>query len=343
MTGDWLLVETLGEEPVVVAQGRQMKNFVPIGSFLRRNPNLAAIQTAIAETVESGSALASITPKTKRVIRTEPVAMPDGRIHGVHVWCGPPDADPAERPAPGAYKADLNIAEASVTEQFLSNVGKDPAVESLTGRSLAEDIPDRNLNEGEAKALSWTIDLVAGRTFAANWGWIDQSGTFRRVGFCFRTVLETVESGEEHLMARSMNIVESVGAAPAPSDHLAHRILEGLAQPGVYRGIVDLENWTLLKWLDGPCPYYNWRGRVQMHPDDYEHYKARVIAELETGSASAVLRLGGNEGEWVPLHITLSRMELDNGVYGGLMLLRLPSSDELYDAGLDPAEQAGSN
>jgi len=343
VTGDWLLVETLGEEPVVVAQGRQMKNFVPIGSFLRRNPNLAAIQTAIAETVESGSALASITPKTKRVIRTEPVAMPDGRIHGVHVWCGPPDADPAERPAPGAYKADLNIAEASVTEQFLSNVGKDPAVESLTGRSLAEDIPDRNLNEGEAKALSWTIDLVAGRTFAANWGWIDQSGTFRRVGFCFRTVLETVESGEEHLMARSMNIVESVGAAPAPSDHLAHRILEGLAQPGVYRGIVDLENWTLLKWLDGPCPYYNWRGRVQMHPDDYEHYKARVIAELETGSASAVLRLGGNEGEWVPLHITLSRMELDNGVYGGLMLLRLPSSDELYDAGLDPAEQAGSN
>ena len=42
---DWLLVETLGEQPVVVAHGRQIKNFVPIAVFLRRNPNLAAIQT----------------------------------------------------------------------------------------------------------------------------------------------------------------------------------------------------------------------------------------------------------------------------------------------------------
>ena len=54
MTQDWLLVETLGDQPVVVAQGTQIKNFVPIAVFLRRNPNLAAIQTAIAETVASG-------------------------------------------------------------------------------------------------------------------------------------------------------------------------------------------------------------------------------------------------------------------------------------------------
>ena len=336
-------METLGEEPVVVAQGRQMKNFVPIAAFLRRNPNLAAIQTAIAETVATGTGLASITPKTKRVIRTEPVAMPDGRIHGVHVWCGAPDAEPAERPIPGAYKADLNLAEASVTEEFLANVGKDPSAESLTGRSLAEDIPNRDLNEGEAKALSWTIDLVAGRTFAANWEWIDQSGVSRRVGFCFRTIMETVDDGEEHLMARSMNVVEAVGAPSQPNRHLAHRIVEGLAEPGVYRAIVDLQNWTLLKWLDSPCPYYNWRDRVQMHPEDYDHYKAKMIAELETGSASAVLRLCGNDGEWVPLHITLSRMELDNGVYGGLMSLRLPSAEELREAGLEPAEHAESN
>lgn len=342
MTGHWLLVETLGDEPVVVAQGRQMKNFVPIGSFLRRNPNLAAIQTAIAETVATGTPLASITPKTKRVIRTEPVAMPDGRIHGVHLWCGSSDGEPAERPIPGAYKADLNLAEASVTEQFLLNVGKDPATESLTGRSLAEDIPDRNLNEGEAKALSWTIDLVPGRTFAANWGWIDRFGAFRRVGFCFRTIMEPIDDGEEHLMARSMNVVEAVGASPAPNDHLAHRIVEGLAQPGMYRAIVDLKNWTLLKWLDGPCPYYDWRGHVRMHPHDYEHYKAHMIDGLATGSASAVLRLAGNDGEWVPLHITLSRMELDDGVYGGLMFLRLPTVAELLDAGLDETEHAES-
>ena len=82
MTQEWLLVETLGDQPVVVAQGRQMKNFVPLAVFLRRNPSLAAIQTAIAETVGTGNSLASITPKNKRVIRTEPVQMSDGRIHG---------------------------------------------------------------------------------------------------------------------------------------------------------------------------------------------------------------------------------------------------------------------
>ncbi len=50
MTHDWLLVETLGSEPAVVAQGRQLKNLVPVSVFLRRNPLLSAIQTAIAET-----------------------------------------------------------------------------------------------------------------------------------------------------------------------------------------------------------------------------------------------------------------------------------------------------
>jgi hypothetical protein len=47
MTQDWLLVETLGAEPAVVAQGSQTKNLVPISAYLRRNPHLMAIQSAI--------------------------------------------------------------------------------------------------------------------------------------------------------------------------------------------------------------------------------------------------------------------------------------------------------
>ena len=97
MNHDWLLVETLGSEPAVVAQGRRTKNMVPVSAFLRRNPNLMAIQTAIGETVRAGHGLSSITPKNDRVIRTEVVQMTDGRIHGVHVWIGPPDMEPPER------------------------------------------------------------------------------------------------------------------------------------------------------------------------------------------------------------------------------------------------------
>ncbi len=64
MNHDWLLVEVLGSEPVVVAQGPRTKNLVPISAFLRRNPHLMAIQTAIGETVRAGVGLSSITPKT---------------------------------------------------------------------------------------------------------------------------------------------------------------------------------------------------------------------------------------------------------------------------------------
>ncbi len=91
MAHDWLLVETLGDEPAVVAQGRQVKNLVPITTFLRRSPHLSAVRTAIAESMRTGQGLTSITPKRDRVIRTEPVVMSDGRIHGVHVWTGPAD------------------------------------------------------------------------------------------------------------------------------------------------------------------------------------------------------------------------------------------------------------
>src|SRR5688500_19267926 len=126
MTHDWLLVQTLGTEPAVVAQGSQTKNLVPISAFLRRNPNLMAIQTAIGETVRAGQGLSSITPKNDRVIRTEVVQMTDGRIHGVHVWIGPPDLEAPERPVPGPLGWDLSSGTATATTESLPNRGWPP-------------------------------------------------------------------------------------------------------------------------------------------------------------------------------------------------------------------------
>lgn len=71
-----------------MAQGRQMKNFVPIAALLRRNPNLPLFRPRSSRIVSTGTGLASITPKTKKVIRTEPVQMSDGRMHAVHVQKG---------------------------------------------------------------------------------------------------------------------------------------------------------------------------------------------------------------------------------------------------------------
>ncbi|HEY6855526.1 MAG TPA: GAF domain-containing protein, partial [Mycobacterium sp.] len=115
MAGDWLLVETLGREPAVVALGRQLRNLVPITVFLRRNPRLAAIQSAIAESLQTSQSLVSLTPKNDRVIRTEPVLMSDGRIHGVHIWSGPAGAEPPERPIPGPLKWNMTLGVATDT------------------------------------------------------------------------------------------------------------------------------------------------------------------------------------------------------------------------------------
>ena len=209
-------METLGDEPVVVAQGRQMTNFVPVAVLLRRNPNLAAIQTAIAETVGTGTGLASITPNTHLVIRTEPVAMSDGRIHGVHVWCGPTDADPPERPVPGPLKWDITTGEGAVTVEYLLNLGMDPSVEATTGRAFADDLPSRGLNPAESKELAWEIDAIPDRTYCATWDFHDKRGLSRKVGWCARTLMEVAEDGREHLVARAMNLLEA-GSVEASS------------------------------------------------------------------------------------------------------------------------------
>lgn len=57
MSGGWLLIETLGPQPAVVAVGRAMKNFVPVPVFLRRNPDLPALSAAITQTVTGATGL----------------------------------------------------------------------------------------------------------------------------------------------------------------------------------------------------------------------------------------------------------------------------------------------
>jgi Family of unknown function (DUF5628)/Domain of unknown function (DUF5593) len=340
MNHDWLLVETLGNEPVVVAHGRQLKNLVPISTFLRRNPNLAAIQTAVAETVSSGQSLASITPKTKRVIRTEPVRMTDGRVHGVQVWSGPADAEPPERPVPGPLMWDLTLGVATDTPESLANSGMDPDVEPTHGRAFAEDLPTRDLNASESKVLALTINAEPNQTFCSTWDVTDRNGELIRVGFVARTEMELSADGREHLVARAMNWRGELDPASVPADYLAQRILNGLAQPGVYRALVDLNNWTLLKWLDEPCPHYDWRAAQadRLHPDDASLMMDSMTAEFADGVTTRVLRLRGHGETWVPMHVTVNRVELAENTFAGLITLRLPTEAELADVGLVNAD-----
>lgn len=341
MTHDWLLVETLGSEPAVVAQGRRTTNLVPISTFLRRNPHLMAIQTAIGETVRAGQGLSSITPKNDRVIRTEVVQMSDGRIHGVQVWAGPPDMEPPERPVPGPLVWDLDSGIATDTPEALHNSGWDPQQEPTRNRTFADDLPTRDLNPSEARVLAMAIRREAGATLCDSWNVTDYRGEPITVGFVARTVLEAQDDGTDRLLCRAMNWRSESEATADSQDHLAQRILDGLAQPGVHRALVDLTNWTLLKWLDDPAPFFDWRaglaGEHVVHPADRPEM-ARMADSFVTGAASGVLRMpAGKDGGWTPVHVTVNRVEIDDDVYAGLATLRQPSADELASANSDSA------
>jgi hypothetical protein len=56
--------------------------------------------------------------------------------------------------------------------------------------------------------------------------------------------------------------------------------------------------------------------------------------DIKSGMTSAILRLNGNDGGWVPLHVTISRVELDEGIFGGMVALRLPTDVELAEVGM---------
>jgi Family of unknown function (DUF5628)/Domain of unknown function (DUF5593) len=324
----------------VVAQGRQLKNLVPITTFLRRSPYLSAVRTAIAESVQTGQSLTSITPKHDRVIRTEPVVMSDGRMHGVHVWTGPADAEPPERPTPGPLKWDLTLGVATDTRESLANSGKNPDVEVTFGRAFAEDLPSRELNPNETKVLAMAVKAEPGQTLCSTWDLTDWQGNPIRIGFVGRSVLEPGPDGRDHLVARAMNWRAERQGPLVSADDLAQRILNGLAQAGVHRALFDLKNWTLLKWLDEPCTFYDWRGsetdRPKVHPDD-QHLMSSMTKEFANGATSRVLRMRGHDADWVPVHVTVNRVELEPDTFAGLVSLRLPTDAELIAAGLPKA------
>jgi hypothetical protein len=345
MARDWLLVETLGKEPAVVALGRQLKNLVPITTFLRRNPNLAAIQTAIAESLQNSQSMVSITPKSRRVIRTEPVLMSDGRMHGVHIWIGPAAAEPPERPIPGPLKWDMTAGVATDTPESLANTGRNLEGEDPQRRAFADSWPSGDLKPNEGKALAAAVNPEPGHTLCDTWDSTDWQGNPIRVSFVARNGLEPGPDGRDHVIARGMNWRADPADPPRPADRLAQQILHGLAQPGVHRALFDPTSWTLLKWLDEPCPFYDWR-RVEadaprMHPSDQARMAA-MTAEFIGGATSGVLRMPGHDGDWVAVHVTVNRVEVEQETFAGLVCLRLPTPAELADAGLTDSDPADS-
>jgi hypothetical protein len=104
----------------------------------------------------------------------------------------------------------------------------------------------------------------------------------------------------------------------------------------VHRALVDPTNWTLLKWLDDPAPFFDWRvslaGEHAVHPADRGEME-RMATEFANGTATGVLRMTGVGSEWAPVYVTVNRVELDDDVYVALATLRRASATEVAETG----------
>jgi hypothetical protein len=334
MAHDWLLVETLGDEPVVVALGTQLKQMVPLHTFLRRSAYSVVIAAAVQRTVWTGEGIKETLEGTDRAIRTEPVVMTDARVHGVQVWSGPASQEPPSRPTVGPAVWDITSGVAIPTPASQANKGIDPDSLPKHGRSFADELPRKGLHRGETQILAMAITSQPGEAFCGCWEGCNALGEPVPYGWVARSVWEPAADGQDHHLFRSMNwrCVASCSNTVTPDD-LAQRILDGLAQPGTHRALVSLENWTLLKWLDEPCPYFDWRPSGDpadplVHPDD-EPVIVAMTTDFEKGPASGVLRFRGLGGGWAPIHLTVNRFELDTNAIVGLVSLRLPTAAEL--------------
>ena len=86
--------------------------------------------------MQTSKGLVSITPKKDRVIRTEPVLMSDGRIHGVHVWSGPADGRAAGATDSGPAEMGRDPGVATDTAQSLANMGRNVEMEDPEERGV---------------------------------------------------------------------------------------------------------------------------------------------------------------------------------------------------------------
>lgn len=325
-------MEVLGDVPVVVAQGHTLRKFIPLSAYLQRNSNLEAIQVAVKKTARHNHSGLHTAPGGKTVIRTEAITMNDGRVHGVHVWAGPPTAQPTQRPLPGAVMWNLTTAKASDTPQALLNSGLDLNVEQTHDRPFAADMPIGDINRDESTVLALSMTCKPGDTFCSTWDLTSHDAKPIRVSFVARAALERQPDGTDHLVCRALNWRVPHREVPAPSHHLATQILQATQQEGIHRALVDLRTWNLLKWLDPPCPHIDWRGQVTgqplVHPDDRPILHSMTL-QFTKGPATGLLRLRAAPTEWALIHATVYRVPLLDDNYAGLISIRLPSPAEL--------------
>lgn len=331
MAQDWLLIETLGPEPTVVAVGRQAKKMVPLPAILGRNRHFPLINEAIQGSISAKTAADFPVPGSDRIIHTHPLVMTTGHVHGTHLWLGNQDATPPERPIAGAWSWNLGADTVNLNAGALIVNGITDREPGEAG-NIAESFRYIEPNPDEADALAKVVNAHIGATHCATWVGKGEDQQLRRVHFSAR-IFE--EPGTHHRLVRGLNINTGPDTPLTPEQQpriLAQQLLDAIAEPGTYRAIVNLRTLNLLKWAGEPMPDIDWEydpeNKPKLHPDDIPIAKEMARGLREAPKLGGILktegtlRVRGRSGQWIRLHTTANLTLLDENTTAALVTIR---------------------
>lgn len=332
MAQDWLLIETLGSEPTVVAVGKQAKKMIPVHAILNKNRHLSIVAESIQGSISAKTPAIFPIPSTDRVIHTHPLVLSTGEVHGTQLWLGSNGATPPERPIAGAWAWNLSTGGVNLNAEALEVNGitdREPG----EGGNIAESFRFIESNPDEADALAKLVNAQAGASHCATWVGKGEDQQLRRVHFSARIL---VDPSTSHRLVRGLNINTGPDAPVSPEQRpsiLEQRLLDATAEPGTYRAVVNLRNLNLLKWVGQPMPGIAWgydpENEPRIHPDDLPIAR-QMSRGLQTTSKAegvlrteGVLRLRGIQEQWVSVHVTANLTLLNQHTTAALVTLKL--------------------
>ncbi|MBB4853190.1 hypothetical protein HNP40_000556 [Mycobacteroides chelonae] len=328
MSRDWMLLETLGGEPTVIAIGLQARNMAPLESVLRRNRHRPLIEAAIADCRRTGEATMAYTPARDRVVHVHPISMGRAHIHGVHVWFGPADVGPPQRPVAGACLGDLDTSITTLTAGYFEVMGFDPHNRSEK-QAIAEGLAPVLPSPSNAELMANVVNPELESTFCGTCLAADYQGNTLQVHYAGRASKETDAAGAVTRINRIL-CTRVENSPHQPRVGLAQQILEAVATPGVHRLLMNVDTFAVLKWIDAPFPDLAWHydpdQPKSIHPEDAAVAK-NMRQELRAGSTAGTLRLRAISGGWLRLHATGTKFALRDNAFAALV--RLTAAPEM--------------
>ncbi|MCD2104890.1 DUF5593 domain-containing protein [Rhodococcus erythropolis] len=321
IASQWILVDTLSDQPKVCAVGDTVKNRTPLQSILRVGADAVRATEAITAAVETGEPV--LLPHNSRHVFCEPIQFADGQTHGVWLRIAHLTDPAPERNRAWAFRwyIDKNKASVSKPLQEASNE---------TEWTIAEALEIIDLGEESTIALATLLASKHGSIHHSTVLQTRPSGVAHAVDFI---CMIRNEDGERILRGISHDLGPAVPPRWEPRPRpLAAVVADGLINTGEYRAVFCLKTLKLICWYGASPPSIAWRrnesgaNRKILHPDDYKLANELIqilSAGSNSGEGSSVrnkIRLLTVDGDYRPFNIRATRVSME-GVSAGLAII----------------------